>query len=183
MDGESFNVADALKHDLIAVVEGEIDAMSIWQATQGAVGVVAIFGCDNGRKSLLPYVDDLRGKKLLVLFDADKPGKKAAKKFLDELSELGLLAVNRTLYDAMHATDQKAFGNNPKNVDANSLLTHSQSLLTCEGNAYLRALVERIIEDAEPDFDKRQKEIDEQIKERKQYNALPDPGLEPLKTN
>lgn len=183
MDGEAFNVADALKHDLIVVVEGEIDAMSIWQSTQGAVGVVATLGCNNGRKSLLPYVDDLRGKKLLLLLDADEAGKNAAKKFLDEISELGLLAVNRTLYDAMHADYQKEFGNRPKDVDANSLLVHYSKPDPKFGNAYLRGLVERIIEDAEPDFDKRQKEIEEIIRERQEQAALPAPDLSALKVS
>ena len=178
MDGESFNVADALKHDLIVVVEGEIDAMSIWQATQGAVAAVAILGCKNGRKSLLPYVDDLRGKKLLLLLDADKAGKDAAKEFLNELSGLGLLAVNRTLYEVMPAADQKEFGCRPKEVDANSILKHFGNSDKKIGNAYLRSLVERIIDGAAADFDKRQKEIEEIIRERQEYAALPDATIE-----
>ena len=168
---ELFCDTDALNADLIIVVEGEIDCMSIWQCSGGQIAAVAILGCDHWKKTLLPKLNDLRGKKLLLLLDADAAGKKAAAKFLDELNRNGLLAVNRTLFDAMINADQKEFGNRPKEVDANSILKHN-------GNEYLRGLLERIIKDAEPEFVQRQKEIEEIIREREEYEALPDATIE-----
>lgn len=168
---ELFCDTDALNADLIVIVEGEIDCMSIWQATDGAVAAVAILGCGNWKATLLPRIAEFKGKKLLLLLDGDAEGKKAAKKFLDELNRNGLLAVNRTLFDAMPNADQKEFGNRPKEVDANSILKHN-------GDVYLRGLLERIITDAEPEFVQRQKEIEERIREQKEYAALPDATIE-----
>lgn len=68
---ELFCDPDTLKADTLVVVEGEIDAMSIWQATQGKVTVAAILGCDNWKCTLLPKIPDLRGKRLILLLDAD----------------------------------------------------------------------------------------------------------------
>lgn len=171
MDGELFNAAAALNADLIVVVEGEIDAMSIWQCSGGQIAAVAILGCSNWKKTLLPRIAEFKGKKLLLLLDADAEGKKAAKKFLDELLQRGCLAVNRTLYDAMPNADQKEFGNRPKEVDANSILKHY-------GDAYLCGLLKRIITDAEPEFEQRQKEIDAQNLFMQEQAKLPDATIE-----
>ena len=127
----------------IVVVEGEFDAMSIWQCSGGKIAAVAILGCANWKKTLLPKLPALRGKKLLLLFDADSSGKKSAEKFLAELLNRGCLAVTKFLYDALPTDDQKFFG---YKVDANEILK-------TRGDEYLNSLLEKIIADAAPNFD------------------------------
>lgn len=139
---ELFGDSDTLNSDLIVVVEGEIDAMSIWQCSGGEIAAVAILGCGNWKKTLLPKIKDLRGKKLLLLLDADAAGKKSANKLLDELLARGCLAVIKYLYDALPKDEQNFFG---WKVDANSILT-------TRGNEFLNQLLLKIIANAEPDF-------------------------------
>ena len=139
---ELFCDADALNADLIVVVEGEIDAMSIWQASGGNIAVVAILGCGNWKKTLLPKLNDLRSKRLLLLFDADAAGKKSAKKFLAELLNRGCLAVTKYIYDALPKEEQINFG---WKVDANSILKY-------KGDVYLKRLMEKIVADADNEF-------------------------------
>ena len=139
---ELFGDPAALNSNLIVIVEGEIDAMSIWQASGGNIAVVAILGCGNWKKTLLPKLNDLRSKRLLILFDADAAGKKSAKKFLTELLNCGCLAVTKYFYDALPKVEQNFFG---WKVDANSILT-------TRGDEYLSQLLLKIIVNAEPDF-------------------------------
>ena len=139
---ESFGDPAALNADLIVVVEGEIDAMSIWQASGGKIAVVAILGCGNWKKTLLPKLNDLRSKRLLLLFDADAAGKKSAKKFLIELLNRGCLAVTKFIYDALPKAEQIDFG---WKVDANSILKY-------KGDVYLNGLMEKIIADSDKEF-------------------------------
>ena len=139
---ELFGDPDALKSNLIIVVEGEIDAMSIWQCSGGQISPVAILGCANWKKTLLPKLKDLRGKKLLLLLDADAAGKKSANKLLNELLTRGCLATTKYLYDALPKDEQNFFG---WKVDANSILA-------TRGDEYSNRLLAKIIANAEPDF-------------------------------
>ena len=139
---ELFCDVDALNADLIVVVEGEMDAMSIWQASGGNIAVVAILGCGNWKKTLLPKLNDLRSKRLLLLFDADQAGKKSAKKFLAELLNRGCFAVTKYIYDALPKEEQINFG---WKVDANSILKY-------KGDVYLKRLMEKIVADADNEF-------------------------------
>ena len=139
---ELFGDPDALNSDLIVVVEGEVDAMSIWQCSGGQITAVAILGCGNWKKTLLPKLNDLRSKRLLLLFDADAAGKKSAKKFLTELLNRGCLAVTKFIYDALPKKEQIDFG---WKVDANSILKY-------KGDNYLKNLMEKIIADADKEF-------------------------------
>ena len=128
---ELFGDPNTFNSDLIVVVEGEIDAMSIWQASGGEIAAVAILGCGNWKKTLLPKLKDLHGKKLLLLLDADSAGKKSAKKLLGELLTRGCLAVTQFLYDALPKNEQNYFG---WKVDANSILS-------ARGDEYLNQLL------------------------------------------
>lgn len=139
---ELFCDPDALNSDLIVVVEGEVDVMSIWQCSGGQISAVAILGCGNWKKTLLPKLKELHGKKLLLLLDADAAGKKSAKKLFDELLARGCLAVTKYLYDALPKDDQNHFG---WKVDANSILKD-------KGDEYLNQILHKIIANAEPDF-------------------------------
>ena len=101
---EIFNL-DALKEDFtVLVVEGEADAMSIWQISDGYIPVVAVSGCSN-YKMLLNWLDDNPDChcSFIVVFDNDSKegnaGQTNAKKFVDELNERGFPAVNRLLSD------------------------------------------------------------------------------------
>ena len=77
---EIFADPDALNSDLIVVVAGEVDTMSIWQCSGGQIAAVAILGCGNRKKTLLPKLNNLSGKRLILLFDADVAGKKICEK-------------------------------------------------------------------------------------------------------
>ena len=164
---ELFGDPAALNADLIIVVEGELDAMSIWQCFQGNIATVAILGCGNWKKTLLPKLNDLQGKHFLLLMDADAAGKKSAKKLLEELQRRGCIAVVKYLYDALPKEEQIDFG---WKVDANSILQHN-------GNEYLKDLLEKIIADAYKDF----KTLEEKAAQWKQFveenNARPEPQL------
>ena len=138
---ELFGDPDALDADLIVIVEGEADAMSIWQCSVGKIAVAAIMGCANWKKTLLPKLPDLRGKKILLLFDADD-GKDKAKELCTELLKRGYLAVMKFIYDALPTDDQKFFG---IKADANRILE-------TRGDEYLNSLLEKIIADAAHDF-------------------------------
>lgn len=146
---ELFADPNALNSNLIVVVEGEVDAMSIWQCSSGQFAAVAILGCGNWKKTLLPKLKELRGKKLLLLLDADAAGKKSANKLLADLLARGCLAVTKYLYDVLPKDEQNFFG---WKVDANSILT-------TRGDKYLNRLLEKIITNTEPDF----KSLEERI--------------------
>ena len=151
---ELFTDPDAALKDaeLILIVEGEFDCMSIWQCSGGKIFSAAILGCNNWKKTLLPILADIRDKKLLLLLDNDTAGKKAAEKFLDELLQRGCLAVSKNLFDALPTQEQKFFGHK---VDANDILKQ-------RGNEFLYRLLEKIIADAQPDFDALAKKIAQQ---------------------
>ena len=92
---ELFN-SDALNSDLIVVVEGEIDTMSIWQASDGTVAVVAVLGAGNWKKTFAPKFKALRGKEFLIVFDGtDKSntGRNGAQILRGELGKYGIPAA------------------------------------------------------------------------------------------
>ena len=165
---ELFGDTEAFNADLIIVVEGELDAMTIWQCSAGTIAAVAILGCSNWKKTVLPRIDALRGKKLIVMLDADAAGVKEAKKFIDELKQRGCLAVAKTLYEAINPAIRKEFD---KKVDANDILRN-------KGDDFLRRLLDKIIDDAAPDFDKAQAAIDAQNLFMQEQAALPDATIE-----
>ena len=160
---ELFGDDDALNDDLIVIVEGEADAMSIWQCSVGKIAVVAIMGCANWKKTLLPKLPDLRGKKFLLLFDADD-GKDKAKELCTELLKRGYLAVMKFIYDALPTDEQNFFG---IKADANRILE-------VRGDEYLNSLLEKIIADATPDFNDVAAQIQQQnlfVQEQSQPTA------------
>lgn len=149
---ELFNLA-ALKSDanLILIVEGEIDSMSIWQATNGYAAVVATLSVGGYKELLLPLIDKrkITGKKFLILFDNDDAGKSNAKILRGELVKRGIPATCRFFFDSLTETDQMEFGNK---VDANELLI-------ARGDQFLNDLVAKIINDSQADFSTIEKEI------------------------
>ena len=154
-DMELFCDPDALKADTIVLVEGEIDAMSIWQATQGKIPVVAILGCNNSSATLGKRLrGDLKGKRFVILLDADAPGKKAAEKFCKDLRRERVPAVTRYLYDYLPLVDRKP----PQaiHVDANELLQY-------HGAERLMRTLNSALETATADLDKVAAKIDAEI--------------------
>ena len=114
---EIFNVASVTsKSPCVVVVEGEIDAMSIWQATDGKIPVIAIGGAAG--KSWIDSLDqqfsDIDTKPpMLILFDDDNAGRKDSPVLCDELIQHGYPAV----FDFLPAIEGRK-------LDANDILQH-----------------------------------------------------------
>lgn len=158
--GDKKSVADA---DIVIVVEGEFDCMSIWQATNRKVAVVAILGCGNWKKTLLPNLSTLlKSKQLILLFDADD-GRESSNKLRAELTRLAVPAVSRYLYDEISLAEGKSkFG---IKVDANDILRLSPADVPAgnkNGEEFLKTLIERIIDGAREELTKAENEIRQQ---------------------
>lgn len=149
---ELFTDPNALKADTLVVVEGEIDAMSIWQASQGKVAVVAILGCSNANKTLGIRLHELKGKRFIVLLDADEAGKQNANRLCDKLISEHHPAVIRYLYDYLPLSLKK----NPQavKVDANEILIH-------HGEEMLRSMMNKILNE-DNELDQIAKRIDKE---------------------
>lgn len=145
------------KAEIVIVVEGEVDTMSIWQACIGRrtdrnFAPVAILGRSNYKRTLLPNLNTLfKGKKLLLLLDADE-GRESSAKLRQELIRREVPAVSKFLYDELNDADKKFFD---EKVDANDILIK-------RGGDFLETLIEKILADATTDFEKAQQEIDSQ---------------------
>lgn len=89
------------------IVEGEIDAMSIWQVMHGILPVIATSGATNYKK----FIELLKEKfpkdkpKFLVLLDSDATGKDAAPNLTKTLLEAGFPAVYHFLSDEESKVD------------------------------------------------------------------------------
>ena len=98
-----FNAAviDTVKETwFLTVVEGEIDAMSIWQAIP--TPVVAVGGVSGWKKlrdhlKKLGYGFDGKAIHVLIAFDSDDSGRKAASEFKDALIDEGIPAATHFL--------------------------------------------------------------------------------------
>ena len=146
------------KAKIALVFEGEVDAMSVWQAccfkiSEPEFSPVAILGCSNWKKTLLPNLNTLlRGKKILLVLDGDERGRKSAAELRKDLIQRRTPTVTKFLYDALSEADQKLFG---IKVDANDLLIK-------RGEEFLRDLINKIVAEAQVEFDAAQQEIDSQ---------------------
>ena len=86
---EIFNSTALTAEGVVVIVEGEIDAMSVWQATNGEVPVIAIGGAA-GKE----WIDSLPEKaQFLIMFDNDSAGKKDSKPLREELIQRGYPAA------------------------------------------------------------------------------------------
>ena len=123
------------KAEFVIVVEGEIDAMSIWQVSGGKYSVIACGGTSGKNKAkeyLKAQFGNLKEKpSIIILFDNDSnlAGQKAAKEFSAELKELDFQT-------AIEFIDEK------KDYDINEIL---QS----EGEKILAEKVEKVLTDAQ----------------------------------
>lgn len=150
-DKELFCDPAALNADIIVVVEGEVDAMTIWQVSGGKIAVVAILGCSNFRRTLGVKLPRLKGKKFILLLDADKDGKRESKKLRDSLIAEGYPAACVYLFDYMPLEFKK----HPENIkiDANDILVH-------DGAERLNHCLKRVFEDALLKLDAAAEEIE-----------------------
>ena len=154
---EMFNVDAVVPHKLVIITEGEIDAMSIWQVTNGEVNVAAIGGAD--KKALLKFLNskelsdaDKLNCFFVILFDNDNAGYTNAPELVNDLICAGYPAIAAFLSDG----DIK--------VDANDILIN-------EGDAALADRVQKIIEDAESKLDAIKADVEEKRKERESRAA------------
>ena len=100
----------------VFIVEGEIDCMSIWQATQGKLNVCAIGGAGKYRK-VLENVEIFSGeKKFIVMFDNDSAGRENALKLVEGFEKLRIKAVSFVLDDSAK-------------IDCNDLLQRDEGTL------------------------------------------------------
>lgn len=148
---EIFNYADIVPHQTILVLEGEIDAMSIWQSTGGSARVIAIGGAVE--KTLDKF---LAAKKLSnvekleyafsVLLDNDSTGRTNAEKLVYRLTCAGFPATARFLSDEETKTDANDF-------------------LTREGDSALAERINAIISDGEIELEQIREDIEKRPKE------------------
>lgn len=104
----------------VFIVEGELDAMSIWQASGGNFTAIATKSAANYDKFLQLIWDNpnmTKTKKFVVIFDNDDAGKLNAPKLVDGLKALGFKAVSFLINDSAK-------------VDCNDLLQRDESKLT-----------------------------------------------------
>ena len=133
------------------MVEGEIDALSVKQATKGmGIGVIATGSASFVRKTVdelnLTYGDSERKPAFVVMFDNDDKGHGNALKMVNELRAAGYPAVTFFLEGEMAGTKFKdvetgAVEEIPK-VDSNDLLRRG-------GGALARRLIDAIEESDE----------------------------------
>lgn len=116
-----FNLTDLDSENPILVFEGYIDAMSVWQATNGQFPVVALGGADGGNILLSEVEKHFKNKsdipKFILCFDSDDTGRKSAKDLCKKLIEIGYPTVSVFLSDS----DSK--------IDANDILQENESKL------------------------------------------------------
>lgn len=135
---EIFNSAAIVPNKIVVIVEGEIDAMSIFQATRGNVNVIALGGA--GQSNLKNFLqaniptNERINYSFVVLFDNDSTGKEQSDKLIENLLKIGCPAVSKFL------------DNGDVKVDANDILIN-------EGDAALNSRVEQIISAAQIEFD------------------------------
>lgn len=142
--------------DIVFVVEGEFDAMSIWQATAGKSTAVATLGRNGWRKCLLPKLKDLlKGKNFIVMYDKDD-AQEDSKNLCDALIKQAVPAIGKFIYDYLTDEDKKIFGNK---VDANDLLVK-------RGDTFLRDILRKIYADARKDL----KDVETKIEGQNLFN-------------
>ena len=141
---EIFNADDIVADKTVVVVEGEIDAMSIRQAT--GLNVVALGGTSNKNAFLqtlndkIPDADKIKCK-FIILFDKDAAGIENADDLKEKLINAGYPAAVQFFPNA-----DKLFpdteGNADKKVDANFILTE-------KGESALKSCIDDILKAAQ----------------------------------
>ena len=130
--------------EIVVIVEGEIDAMSIWQASKGKTAVIAILGAANWQATLAPVLTTkFTSRKFVILFDGDDTGKNNATKLANTLTNRFFVSSIKFLTDFLSDVDKQGLGDGV--IDANSILQ-------VKGDKFLADLIKRILSDAQEDF-------------------------------
>ncbi|MBO4779459.1 MAG: DUF927 domain-containing protein, partial [Selenomonadaceae bacterium] len=153
-----FNAADLRHHETIIVVEGEVDAMSIFQAytstTDADVGVVATLSAGGWKNLIIAQIDNglFEWHKFIILFDNDDAGHKTADEFKAELEKRGCPAVIKFLDDYVSLP----FINNYISPETKEQLKNSKidanAMLKICGRSNLAYALSKIFSDAEKEF-------------------------------
>jgi len=147
-----FNISAVNLNSPILVLEGEIDVMSIWQATNSNFPAIAISGAAEHKLLVHElntlFADSDAKPQFIVLFDNDdKDGKNAgqnsAHKAVSSLLRAGFPAINRILSDE-------------KNVDSNDILQR-------DGNQSLAIIIQNIVQSAIQELHDLQKHIEDYL--------------------
>ena len=147
-----FNFKSVSTETANIIVEGEIDAMSIWQATTGKYPVIATAGAA-GYGEFVRLVKEKFEKsetkpRFIILFDPDKAGRDNSKKFCDELLSAQFPAVCHFLSDE------------ESKIDANDILCN-------QGQDKLAELIDSICTTAQDNL----KKADNYIKKELDRNS------------
>ena len=110
--------------DAVLIVEGEFDAMSVWQAAGDVVDVLSVSGASQIPDSR--YLAHIHSKKWLLGFDGDEAGRKAARKWISSFG-------SHRCRDLWRGRDH---------IDWNGLLVE-------RGGAHLRGVIEDTIKRGE----------------------------------
>ena len=104
-----FNFNSILADEINIIVEGEFDAMSICQATDGTIPVIATSGADVPKNFITifkkKFATSDQKPKFLILFDSDETGKKLAPKFQSDLVAANFPAVYDFLFEEITKRD------------------------------------------------------------------------------
>lgn len=157
-----FNPRSLFSDSPIFIVEGEIDAMSIWQACNGEAPVVALTGASEHGK-LFGELERLGiergGKSFVILLDGDKAGKAAAANLREKLLEREFASVEKYLFDFLSSDDKQLFGTK---ADANAILQ-------ARGDTFLKELVTKLLDGVDAELDAAQVEIERRKLEKQTY--------------
>lgn len=127
-----FNLKAITKGKPVIVVEGEIDAMSIWQACKGDINVIALGGA--AQSNLIRYFAKISADyQFIILFDNDGTGLRESQELADELIKKGYPAICKFLSDG------------ESKLDANDILVN-------QGDAALKARIDEIFSAAIPEL-------------------------------
>lgn len=145
--------------ELIIIAEGEINAMSIWQAT--GYDVIATGGAADFKST----IQSLQAKftaidkkpKIAILFDSDKAGRDNAPRLREELLNIGFPAV------CIFLSDEES------DIDANDILVN-------EGDAALAEKIHNLIDSAQNDFADAEAEA---LRRKEKFAQLDSRKLEP----
>ena len=152
-----FNVKAIVPNKIIIAVEGEFDAMSIWQ--ESGVNAIGIGGASSYKK-LIDYIeekipaDSRTDYQFIVVFDNDSTGIAQSKKLVDALIKIGCPATADFL-----STDAAK-------IDANDILTS-------QGGDALKARVKEIINAAQIELAQERQKILQRQADKIQTDSEP----------
>lgn len=143
-----FNPA-ALTNNLFLVTEGEIDAASIIQASNGQIAACALGGAGNFDDFEKRLAKLQNPPSIIVMFDRDsvsQTGQLYAPKLVSEINEMFIPAVAKFLEDVMTKDEIDVFADEKGKVDANQILQRG-------GDEALKTFLDRIIAAATPELE------------------------------